>query len=488
MTDDKRKVKSAFLWVFFGTAGQNILQFTALIVLARLLTPADFGLVSAAMIIIGLIAIFSELGVGPAIVQKLDLTKKDVSTGKVISASIGLIMGIAIYFTSGIFEAFMRIDGLAHVVQILAFILPLSGLAVIGQSLLQRNLEFKKYTLCIFFSYFISQLCVAIPMASFGYGYYSLVIATLMQNIILLLALGYLTKEYRDWGFSLSSARGLANYGFGQSLGRIANYFAGEADKFFIGRVLGVVSLGYYGRAHQLMMVPANLFGTVLDKVMFPMMSKIQNNASELVRYYVLSTSIIAIAVIPIIAFVYVFSLDIIVLLLGSKWVDAAPILKLLVTVLFFRTSYKVSDTLSKAKGAVYKRAWRQMVYGLSVALFSYLGSFFGLMGVVSGVILSVVLNYLIMLQLSHSLIEFSYKSIFYIIIKNFVLLVFLIICTNEVAKLMSEISVGIRLVIGAAATLSFYILLVMVFRNFYREELKLFFTMINARKIKLRI
>lgn len=423
MKDNSSKTKSGLIWVFFGTAGQNLLQFAALVVLARLISPADFGIVSAAMIIIGLIGIFSELGVGPAIVQKLELTRDDVGTGKVISASIGLLMGLAVFAAADLFEALMRIEGLAHVVRMLAFILPIAGLTVIGQSLLQRFLEFKKYIVCIFASHVVGQLGVAIPLALLGYGFYSLIWATLAQNLSLLLLVSFLTRHHGGWTFSMSSAKAIANYGFGQSLGKFANYLAGQGDNFIIGRYLGAASLGIYGRSYQLMMVPTNLIGTVLDKVMFPVMAGIQQDNKRLAEMYVLCMSLIAMISVPITAFVFVCSEEIIELLLGKDWLEAAPILKILIMVLFFRISYKVSDALSRAKGSVYRRAWRQAIFALSVFVCAYAGSFYGLEGVTYGVTVSIVLNYLLMLQLSRSLINFNYSTIFFIFIKNMFLL-----------------------------------------------------------------
>src|SRR5690625_4949688 len=344
---DKKKTKAGFIWMFFGTAGQNILQFVALMVLARLLTPDDFGIVSAAMIIVGFIRIFSEFGVGPAIVQKQELNRQDVSTGKVISAAIGLLAGILVFASAGLFERFMRIEGLTEVVRLLALVIPVSGLTVIGQSLLQRQLAFKKYIVCIFASFFVSKLFVAIPLAFLGYGYYSLIVDIFVQNLALLVLVSWLNREYKGWSFNINSAKHLANYGLGQSLGKFSNYMAGQADNFIIGRYLGAASLGIYGRAYQLLMVPTNLIGAVLDKVMFPAMARIQNDNDKLVEIYLLSTSIIAIITVPITAFVYVASEEIILFLLGSQWINVVPILKILISVLFFRIGYKISDTLS---------------------------------------------------------------------------------------------------------------------------------------------
>lgn len=472
MLATNKKTKSGFVWVFFGTAGQNIVQFAALMVLARLISPEEFGLVSAAMIIVGLIGIFSELGVGPAIVQKPKLTKEDVATGKVISATVGIVMGIAVFYSAGLLERFMRINGLADVVKILAFVIPVSGLTVIGQSLLQRQLKFKIYVICVFSSFFISQIMVAIPLAYMGYGYYSLVIATLAQKITLLTFISFVAQDYGGWSFNIKSARHLSNYGFGQSLGRLANYIASQGDNFIIGRYLGAGSLGLYGRSYQLLMVPTNLIGTVFDKIMFPVMSSIQDDDKKLVEMYVLSMSIIAMISIPIIAFFFTSSEEIITLLLGKDWLESAPILKILICVLFFRVSYKVSDSLSKAKGSVYRRAWRQAFYALIVLLCTYIGHFYGLEGVAYGVVVSITLNYLIMLHLSKSLIALEYSSIFYLLIKNSMVLLIIIglVTLIDSRNNVSQITV---LVLNGFLSISLSLLVFILAKKYYIDEIK---------------
>lgn len=465
------KTKSGLIWVFLGTAGQNLLQFAALVILARLMSPADFGIVSAAMVIIGLISIFSELGVGPAIIQKQELSRDDIGTGKIISAGIGISMGMLVFASADIFEQIMRIEGLAKVVRMLSLILPIAGLTVIGQSLLQRFLEFKKYITCIFISYFFGQLCVAIPMALLGYGYYALVWATVAQNVVLLLLVSALTRKYGGWTFNKDSAKAISSYGLGQSLGKFANYLAGQGDNFIIGRYLGAANLGIYGRSYQLLLVPTNLIGAVLDKVMFPVMANMQRNDKELERIYLLCMSIIAVITVPVTAFVFVCSKEIIEFLLGRQWSDSAPILSILIVVLFFRVSYKVSDSLSRAKGSVYRRAWRQAIFALTVFLFSYIGKQYGIIGVTYGVTISIIVNYVLMLHLSRSLIGFSYKEIIKIVLKG-ILILTMVIAFLEPLNGIIELPTVIKLTLLASASVLLTLLSMMALGPLFKVEL----------------
>ena len=470
MTSSTKKTKTDFFWILFGTAGQNALQFISLVVLARLLSPEDFGIVAAAMIVVGLTNIFSQLGIGPAVVQKKELTKSDIGTAKTLSALIGLVVFALVFASAELLQSLMNVDGLAEIIRLLSFVLIVSGLTVVGQSLLQRHFEFKKYIVCIFVSQAVSSLGTAIPLAMLGFGFYSLVYASLVQSLTLLMLVSFLTKRYGGWSFNLTSTKQLANYGFGQSLGKICNYFAGQGDNFVVVRQMGVVDLGFYSRAYSLVLIPANLVGGVLDKISFPIMARKQDDNSSLAEMFVLSNSIIAMLTVPMAVFIMVSSDLIVDLLFGRNWSEVAPILSILVSILFFRTAYKVSDSLSKAKGSVYKRAWRQAIFALAVFCFSYIGSFYGVEGVAYGVAAAIILNYVLMLHLSKSLVNFAYKDIIELLIK-YTIVFFVVTATIHLIKKHLFGFVILDLIILAFATLVVSLLCYYIMKFWFKAE-----------------
>lgn len=415
----RNKTFISFAWMLSGTFGQNLLQFFTLIILARKLSPAEFGVVSAAMIVIGFLRIFAELGVGPAVVQSTELTDAKISTAMSMSVILSLFLSIVVYVMADMFAVFFAMPDLILILKVLCFMLPIAGFSVVGQAILQREMQFKKITILNSVSYFVGYGCVAIPLALNGFGVWSLVFAYLAQTLtVTLIIFVILTKKYK-FGFSFDEARSLLNFGAGFSIARIANYVAGQGDNLIVGRFLGAEALGFYGRAYQLMSMPAMLFGNAMDRVLFPAMASIQEQQERLSRIYVRSVALIAMFSLPLSAILIVVAEEIVQLLLGVRWMTIVLPFRILALCLVFRMSYKISDSLVRAKGAVYNRAWRQVIYAILVFSFAWGGHFWGIAGVAVGIALSVFVNFLLMLQLSKAMLRFSWWSLFLIHLRH---------------------------------------------------------------------
>ena len=131
-------------WMFLGKGTQAVLQVLVLGILARLLTPADFGLVSASLVVVGLSTIFSQLGIGPAVVQRSNLESRHLRTGFTISVLFSLALAGLICLFAPSFAGFFRLEGLTPVLRAMSLVFPFQGLSVVAESLLQRDLSFRR--------------------------------------------------------------------------------------------------------------------------------------------------------------------------------------------------------------------------------------------------------------------------------------------------------------------------------------------------------
>lgn len=439
----KGAATTGIFWMFSATLGQNLLQLISVIILARLLAPEDFGVVASAMIIIELLRIFAELGVGPAVVQLKALDAQVVRTANTLALSLGILMGTVVYLSATSLAAFFEMQDLEAVVKVLALMLPITGLTVVGNAFLQRQLQFKRIGFYTFFSYFVSHGLIAVLLALNNFGLWSLVFAALARAFTMLFLIRLTMKGERGYGFSVSTIKMLLGYGAGQSLGQLANYFANQGDNIIVGKMLGAESLGFYSRAYQLMLLPAGLIGTVIDKVLFPIMSGIQDENARLVKAYLLLLSLINMLVFPLSALLIILAYEIVSILLGEQWVSIVPVFQILVTVLVFRVSYKVSDSLSRAKGSVYRRAWRQAAYAGMVFMGAFTGHYWGLVGVAMGVALAVFGNFLLMIVLSQSLIKFDWRPVFWAHAKHFLVALWAGGCLFLAKSILVSLGVG---------------------------------------------
>lgn len=405
-----KRIYAGVLWVAFGAGAQVVLQFSLLVVLSRLLSPSEFGLVTAAMTVVVFSTIFSQLGVGPALVQREALTDRHVSAAWTLSLALGGVLCSATYFLADVIEGLYRIDGLAELLRILAFVFPLTAAGVVAESLLQRNMKFKALTTAKVASYAFGYAAVSLILAFLGFGAKSLVYGSLSQALLYTVVVFVSAVHPVRLSADLRSVGELTRFGFGLTLAKIGNYVATQGDYVIVGRMLGAASLGAYSRAYQLLMLPANLIGTVLDKVLFPALSSIKSDKASLQDVYEKGVSLVALLTISLSVFSAVFAGEIVGLVLGAQWGEVVLPFQILISVLFFRAAYKVNESLVRAAGAVYRLAATQWVYALLVVLLSLLGAYWGLHGVAVGVSIAVTVNYFMTALVLRLVIGFSWK------------------------------------------------------------------------------
>ncbi len=240
-------------------------------------------------------------------------------------------------------------------------------------------------------------------MALLGRGVWALVAAQVTQvcvrSIVLLRAAPPLfhPRPRRRW------FNELLGYGAGVSAARIGFTVANQIDNFVVGRWLGAIALGLDSRAFQLMSVPTALLGDVLDKVLFPTMARVQDDQRRLANAFLQGTAIVVLVTLPAGVIAAILAPDLVAVAFGSKWSALVPPFQVLALGMMFRTSFRLSDSLSRATGKVYRRAWRQVVFAGMVFIGALVGQRVGVTGVAAGVLAALFLNYVLMAHLALS-------------------------------------------------------------------------------------
>lgn len=391
---------AGMLWMIYGKVAFAILQLFILGVLARLLTPADFGVVSAAAVVIGFSAIVSQLGLGPALVQRPDLERRHIETAFTASVVLGLFLGALIYFGAPFAASFLHMPTVTPVLHVLAWVFPLQGLQTVASSLMSRELRFRWLANLDVITYAIGYGMVGVAGAVLGWGVWALVAAQMSQTLLKTAVL--LTQHPPHFAHSTDAQafRELMYFGGGFTAARIANYIALNGDNMTVGRFLGPSALGYYGRAYSLMSAPAYGFGTVLDAVLFPAMAKVQDDPLRLSAAYRRGVALIALLVLMPSLVIILLAPEVIHVALGTRWTAVVVPFQILAIGMLFRTSYKMSDSITRSTGAVYRRAWRQALYAVLVVGGAWIGQHWGLAGVAWGTLAALTINFLMMAQL----------------------------------------------------------------------------------------
>ncbi len=406
-----RRALGGMVWSGLGFGSQGVGQFLVVIVFARYLTKTDNGLVGAAVIVIALGQLFTEAGFGPAVIQREDLTDEHVRTAFALSMITGLLMTVLVFAGAPLAAAFFHQPRMAGIVRGLAFVFALQAPGVVAMAMLQRDLDFKSIAIAETVSYFFGFALVGVVLAMNDVGVWSIVIAQLAQAAILTGILVARRSHPRSLRPRRRESKDLLVYAGGMTVARGFNFLALNGDNSVVGNQMSAASLGAYKNAYLLAAFPAQMLGQVMDRVIFPVLSRFQDDRERVAAAYLRGVSLVSILTVPGSVLAVLLAPELIHLLLGAghKWDDVVLPFQIMAGGLLFRTSYKISDSLARALGTVYRRAWRQGAYAIAVVAGASVGTRYGLGWVAVGVTGAIVLNYLLMADLSLRTAEISW-------------------------------------------------------------------------------
>lgn len=407
----KKSTLSGFSWQITSYITQAVMQVIVVAVLARLLTPEDFGLLGIAIIVVDFAALFSQLGVGPALIQRVEITAKHIRAGFTLSMILSFLLSLLVIGISPFAAVFLENPQVTKVLSVVSLNFFFAGFGVVAESLIKRDLQFQKLMKARVGSYLLGYALIGITLAFMGKGVWALVWATLGQSLIYSLLL-YIQKRHSLLpSFRLHEIRELLFFGGGFTLARMLNYSANQGDYLVVGKMLGTAALGLYTRAYQLMMIPAKYFSQVLATVLFPVMAKLQNEQQRLTKTYLSGIASVALVSAPLGALMIISAPEIVRVVLGEKWVEAIIPFQILTLGVVARASYKIDDALAKALGVMYQRSLRDGIYAAAVVGGALLGLRWGLTGVAIGTLAAVIINYVLAVQMSLRLLHCSFSE-----------------------------------------------------------------------------
>jgi PST family polysaccharide transporter len=384
-----------------GLGVQSLLQVGVLVVLARLVTPEEFGLVSAAGVVIAFCNLFVQVGVGPAIVQRDRLEQRHLDSGFTLSLVLGVVVGGIVVAAAPLVAAGFKMDRLTNVLRVLSISFVVAAPGVVAHSLLSRRLRFGVLAVLSMVSYLVGYGVVGTVLALLHLGVWALVVASLAQIVCSTAGALLVQRPRLRLALRRDAVRDLLGFGAGFTLAGIAGYFAENFDNMIVGRLLGARALGFYGRAFQFLSTPAQWLGMLTDRVLFPLMSRIQKERDRLEPAYRRCLSLVALGAVPLTVLLVVLAPEIVRVILGDGWTEVILPFQILAVGLLPRVSGKLAKSVAKATGAVYASAWRQALFAVLVAAGAWLGSRRGLWGVATGVTCAMVINYGLMAQLT---------------------------------------------------------------------------------------
>ncbi len=315
----KRKIVQGVSWVFGLKILTRLLSFARIVILARLLTPEDFGLVGIALLVLSILETFSQTGFREAIVQKEKMRKEYLDVAWSILVIRGFILSLIVYLLSPLFAGFFKNPAALPVIKVMALSLVFSGLTNVGIVFFQKELEFGKQFIYQL-SGLIADLGTSITLAFILKNAWALVWGKLAGNFVLLL-MSYVVHPYRP-GFCLKKKEVKELFAFGKWVtgSSIALFLLNQGDDILVGRVLGTVSLGLYQMAYRLSNLPATEITHTISTVSFPAYAKVYKEKEILTKYFFTIFTHTLLFAIPLAGGIITFAPDFVKYFMGEKW------------------------------------------------------------------------------------------------------------------------------------------------------------------------
>lgn len=403
---------SAFAWRFGGSVAQAVMQLVVIAVLSRLLEPSDFGLLAAALVLVGFATLIGDLGTTQAVVQCPTLSTGQVRAAFYVALTTAVLMSVVVLAAAAEIASILGKPNAATLIRPLSLVIVLSSLGSVSTGLLLRDLDLKALVTARVASYVFGYATVSISLAIAGYGVWALVWGGLAQSGGRSLAMFLLAPHSIMPRFHREDLRQTFRFGMGMTLTKIAHYVAGQGDYVIVSRNFGDASLGLYSRAFHLMNLCVTHIAGAFQTVSFAAMSEIQTDLTKLAAAHQRLVSLMFIVFGPLSMFIIVLSPQLVALILGPGWEGSIVPLQILSLGMVFRSASKISDALIRARGSVYRAFLVAAASAVLVIVGSMYCSQWGISGVAAAVTITAILRFVAVTQLATRIVGADWKPL----------------------------------------------------------------------------
>ncbi len=348
--ESKKSVATNFIWRFLERTGAQIMSLVVSIVLARLIAPEVYGSIALVTVLITILQVFVDSGLGVALVQKKEADNTDFSTVFYFNIVMCLMLYLIVFFTAPYIAVFYNDESLKNVIRVLSLSLVISGVKNVQQAYVTRNMMFKRF----FFSTLggiIASATVGIYMAYRGYGIWALV-GQYLSNVFIDTVILWLTVKWRpSFEFSFKRLKGLFSYGWKLLFSSLLETVYQDIRQLVIGKIYTSSDLAFYNRGSQFPKVIVGNVNVSIDSVLLPTMSRVQDNKASVKdmtrRSIEVSTYIIA----PLMIGLAFVSDSVVELLLTEKWLPCVPYLVIFCITHMFYPIHTANLNALKAMG-----------------------------------------------------------------------------------------------------------------------------------------
>ncbi|MBI3756943.1 MAG: lipopolysaccharide biosynthesis protein [Deltaproteobacteria bacterium] len=333
---EHRLAKSVF-WIVWSRGVLQVISFISTLVITRLLSPQEFGLIALTSFWIGTVALLSEMGLGDTIVQFRDLEDGELNVCFWLALGVAITGYLGLYIAAPLIASWLTVPALAKVLRVAGFSLPLTAIATVPDSLLRRGLKLDKISQAEILST-IAVIPVVLGMAWAGAGVWALVAGLLLKPMIQGLATFWFVQWWPGWQLGSKRMGVLLNFSLTTLGARICWSMYQQTDTLVLGKIAGEVAVGTYSVAKELATLPLSKVAMVLNQLAFPVMAEAQTNREALRNSLLRSIRLLTWATFPLCTGLLLVASDFVNVALTAKWQSATLVLQMLCVYALFRS------------------------------------------------------------------------------------------------------------------------------------------------------
>ena len=419
MTEIRKNILSGIFFTALSKYSNIVVSIFIGAVLARLLTPTEFGVVAIVSVFISFFNLLSSFGISPAIVQHKSLTDADISSIFTFSIVFGLFLSTIFFFAAPFIASFYNEPVLINLCRLMSLAIFFNSLQVVPNALNLKMLRFKQIGIISVVVHIVCGI-IAIVLAYSGFSYYTLVINSILTGSLTFIAYFIIAPVKPSYRIRLNSIRKIARFSVFQFFFNFINYFSRNLDNLLIGKYFSPSALGFYDKSYRLMKMPVQNLTFVITPVLHPILTNYQNDKKVIYNAYYKIVKLLASIGFPLSVFLFFSASEIIKIMYGPQWDQSIPVFKLLA--LTVGTQIVLSST-----GSIFQATNRTdlMFYsGFLSTILTVIGITYGvfigksLVSVSYGIIIALSIN---VFQGFYLLIRFSLNHSYFNFLKVFI-------------------------------------------------------------------
>lgn len=383
-----RKAVRGTIWAAADRFGTLAVQFGVNLILARLLTPADYGMIGMLAIFITVSQTLIDSGFGSALIQRREVNEADFSTIFWWNTGIAALLYAIIWLSAPFVDSFFKLPGLGEVLRVLGLVLFFYSINAVQIVRLRRRLAFGRIAAINLLSYILAA-CAAVTCAMYGAGVWSLVVLQVGQAVIYTTLLALVERWHPRLIFSVGSLRQLFGFGGYLLASTLLQNICQNMQGVIIGHRFSAADTGYYAQAQKLDQVSSYSLPQVLVQVLFPVLSSMQDDRQRLIATLSRSVALITWGVVPLMIILAITALPLITLMFGQEWAPSAPYFRILCAGGLFVSMQNVNFFAVAAVGRSRELFYWSFYKWSALLVLLFAGVQFGVEGLLWGMVIS---------------------------------------------------------------------------------------------------